>query len=280
MKAAEGGRVPRGISTFVGVDIALGVEGLALGVARPKLRQVARGDRAAEFIHLQPIVGKVQVGEIRFQVDFTGTAVAPGYSVTLSGQSVLRHVLRRVDPLPLAPVAMPPPPTGTRNVTVTDDNADPGDFATINDLTVEGSGTTLALPPGTYGTLSVAGQATIILGVRGSTAPVLYNLQALQLAGDSQVQLVGPVILTVANGATVQAEVGSAAHPEWLTLRVAAGGVLVSGTHTFRGAVVAPNGTVTLGGTVTLIGTVAADRLVIGGSAVLIQPDQYSPGAP
>jgi hypothetical protein len=106
--------------------------------------------------------------------------------------------------------------------------------------------------------------------VAGATEPAVYNLQGLTLNSASQLQIVGPVVLTVANSAMVNnAMAGAAAHPEWLTLRVAVGGVSLNGTVGFHGAIMAPSGTVTLNGEAQLAGRVVADRFTINGNAVL-----------
>lgn len=59
--------------------------------------------------------------------------------------------------------------------------------------------------------------------------------------------------------------IGSVAHPEWLTLNVAQGGVTLNGNATFHGSIVAPNGTVTINGNSLLNGTVVSDRLSVSG---------------
>jgi hypothetical protein len=206
-------------------------------------------------------------------VDYAGNASPSNYSVTLNGQAVLRHVGRRVDPLVLPTVAAPPLPTGRRNVTVSEDNRNPGDFTTINNLTLNGGDDiALTVPAGTYGTVIVNGGGSIVLGVAGSTTPAVYNFQSLVLNGEGQIQLAGPVIITVASGLTLNGGVGTAAHPEWLTLRVASGGLTLNGSITFNGYVIAPNGTVTINGNSTLTGGVTADRLMINGQGLLGQP--------
>ena len=206
-------------------------------------------------------------------VDYAGSVSPSNYSVTLNGQAVLRHVARRVDALVLPTVAAPPLPTGKRNVTVSQDSRSAGDFTTINNLTINGGDDlALTIPAGTYGTLMVNGGGTIVLGVAGSTTPSVYNFQGVVLNGEGQIHLAGPVIITVASGLTLNGEVGAATHPEWLTLRVASGGLTLNGNITFNGYVIAPNGTVTINGNSTLTGGVTADRLVINGQGLLGQP--------
>uniref|UniRef100_UPI003299EF58 hypothetical protein n=1 Tax=Salmonella enterica TaxID=28901 RepID=UPI003299EF58 len=83
-------------------------------------------------------------------------------------------------------------------------------------------------------------------GVAGSTTPAVYEVQSLTVSGAATLQVVGPVILNLANGVSFSGDAGSAAHPEWLTLNVAAGGVTLSGTAMLHGFVNAPAGAVSL----------------------------------
>ncbi len=81
----------------------------------------------------------------------------------------------------------------------------------------------------------------------GATVPSTYSFQKLDLGENASLRIVGPVVVTLATGVTLRSEVGSADHPEWLTLRVASGGVALGEKTTVHGAIIAPNGTVTLG---------------------------------
>ena len=112
-----------------------------------------------------------------------------------------------------------------------------------------------------------------MLGVAGSSVPAVYNLQNLTLAGNAQLQIVGPVILTLANGTTLNCDVGSAANPEWLTLRIASGGLSSNRNIVIHANVVAPGGTIALTGAATLNGTVKCDHLTINDHALLDDPN-------
>ncbi|MCX6953572.1 MAG: Ig-like domain-containing protein [Verrucomicrobia bacterium] len=212
-------------------------------------------------------------------LDGTGSDLTATHTVTLNGSAVLRHVVRRTDAVALPAVAAPPAPVGTRSVSLTNNTQTPGDFATLRNLTLNGTAGLVVVPPGTYGAFSANGATGFVLGVAGATEPAVYNLQSLSLnalAGTAQIQVVGPVVLTVDNNVSLLGQTGSAAHPEWLTLRVSTGGVTVSGTAasptSVHATVIAPNGLVTLTGTSTLNGTVSSDRLTINASALLNDP--------
>ncbi len=201
--------------------------------------------------------------------DNGGTFTTSAYTVSLNGGALLRYLVRGVDPLPLPTVPTPPVSVGTRDVVLNGPGVGIGDPSTLRDLTLNGRAGIVTIPAGTYGDFIANGGSGFVLGVAGATQPAGYNLQTLTLNGTAQLQIAGPVILTLANGLTVNASAGAGAHPEWLTIQVANGGVTLNGSSTLSGSVVAPNGTVTIGGNGALHGTVVADRLVINGNGVL-----------
>ena len=209
-------------------------------------------------------------------IDGTGSTSPTGYVVALNNNALLRHVVRRTDPIAIPTVSAPPAPTGTRTVSLTSASQSAGDFSTILNLTLAANAGPVAVPPGTYGNFSAAGNSALVLGVPGATTPAIYNLQSLTvnlLLGNAQLQIVGPVILTVANGTILSGTAGSAANPGWLTLRVANGGVTSSGNITIKGSITAPNGTVTLNGNATLNGTVVAQHLTLNGTSLINDPN-------
>jgi len=167
-------------------------------------------------------------------------------------------------------VAAPPAPLGTRSVTLNNASQDAGDFATLRNLTLNGSNIAVAVPAGTYGTFTANGNNRLILGVAGATTPAVYNLQGLTLNGSSEVQVVGPVVINLASGLSLNAGIGDADHPEWLTLNLAAGGLTLNGGAFCSGSVVAPAGTVLINGNSTLNGRVVCDRLTINSNGLLV----------
>jgi hypothetical protein len=82
--------------------------------------------------------------------------------------------------------------------------------------------------------------------------------------------VVGPVIVTLRNGVVLNGNAGSTEHPEWLTLRVASGGVTLNRSVSLAAIVEAPNGTVVINGGTRLTGRVAADSLTLNGNAQLV----------
>ncbi len=202
-------------------------------------------------------------------VEAAGTAAPTNYTVTLSGNAVLRNLVRRVNAVALPVVAAPPASSGTRNVSLTSAGQSPGDFATIRNLTIGGNAGQVAVPAGTYGTFTADGSSGFTLGVAGATQPAVYNLQGLSLNGSSNLRIIGPVIINLASGSSSSAVMGNGDHPEWLILNIAAGGLTLNGNSSFDGYVVAPAGTITLNGNSTLSGGVICDGLTISGNGLL-----------
>jgi rhamnogalacturonan endolyase len=154
-------------------------------------------------------------------------------------------------------------------VSVNHSDDDLGDFATIRDLTLNGKVGAIAVPAGTYGSFTANGNNSFVLGQADATTPAVYNFQTLTLNGSSRITIVGPVVMTLRNGLALSGSIGDPAHPEWLTLRIASGGVELNSGVTVAGSVIAPSGTVTIDGNSQLIGGVAADRLTLNSSALL-----------
>jgi hypothetical protein len=201
--------------------------------------------------------------------DGEGAVTPTNFQVTLNGNTKLRHVVRRTDALPLPLVSAPPSPAGTRVVTINSAGQSPGSFATLRHLTLNGGVGQFVIPPGTYGDFTANGGSGFTLGIAGATQPAIYNFQHLTLNGQTQLQVLGPVIITVANGFTGNGGMGSSAHATWLKLNIYSGGFTLNGACNFYGYVNAPNGTVVVNGSSQLIGGLACDRLTLNGGGLL-----------
>ncbi|PYP84331.1 MAG: hypothetical protein DMF61_19995, partial [Blastocatellia bacterium AA13] len=210
-------------------------------------------------------------------VQGNGSAQPSNYSITLNGGARLGRLVSRIDPIALPAVSAPPASTGTRDVTLNAAGQEPGGFDTIRDLTLNGNAGIIAVPPGTYRSFTANGGCGFTLGAAGAAQPSIYNMAALTLNGQSSIQVVGPVVLTIGGSMTVNGSMGSAANPLWLTLRVAAGGVTLNGGSSLSGIVIAPSGTVIINGNTTLRGSVFCDRLTINGGGVLQSTGDSTP---
>lgn len=199
----------------------------------------------------------------------SGSASPASHQVTLNGNASLRHVVRRTNPVALPNVMAPSAPAGTRNVVLNSTGQSPGSFSTLRHLTLNGNVGQVAVPAGAYGDFTANAGSGFTLGVSGSAQPSVYHFQRLTLNGQSQLKVVGPVVVTVAHELNGNGAVGVAEQPGWLTLNIRSGGLTLNGGARFYGHVNAPNGSVIINGNSQLIGGLAADRLIVNGGALL-----------
>jgi hypothetical protein len=208
-------------------------------------------------------------------LDASGSATPVNHQVTLNGNVSLRNVVRRTNAVPLSSVSAPPPPAGVRTVVISSSTQSAGDFATLRNLTLNGGVGQFAIPPGTYGDFTANGGSGFTLGIAGGTQPVVYNFQRLTLNGQTQVQVVGPVIVNLANHCEANGTLGVPTAPARLILNVYSGGFTVDGGGNVYGFVNAPSGVVTVRGNSQLIGGVTCDELtVLGGGLLRLQVAQ------
>ena len=208
-------------------------------------------------------------GKIQGTIVGSGNAQPSGYAITLNNGTVTGNLRTRVNPISMPTVAAPPAPTGTRNVSLNRTGQSPGDFATLRNLTLNANVGNVAIPPGNYGNFVANSASGFILGVAGSAQPATYYLQNLTMNSVSQLQVVGPVVVVMANGVTLNGAMGASSHPEWLQLNIACGGLTLNGGSTLAGLVTAPKGTVTLNTSTTLTGAVACNQLTVNTGGIV-----------
>ncbi|HWA85603.1 MAG TPA: Ig-like domain-containing protein, partial [Opitutus sp.] len=199
----------------------------------------------------------------------TGATSPTNFTVTLNGGSRLGHLRTRTDAVELPTVGPPSSPSGSRNVSINRSSQSAGDFSTLRNLTLNGNTGQYSIPAGTYGDFTANGNGGFTLGVAGATQPAVYAFQHLTLNGNAQLEVIGPVVITMANGLSLNGRMGADSHPEWLLLRLATGGLTLNGNVTVAGYVAAPAGTVTINGNSRLTGGVISDRLVLNGASTL-----------
>jgi autotransporter-associated beta strand protein len=204
--------------------------------------------------------------------DAAGAASPGDYDVALTGNSLARYVVRRVDAIPLPVAAVAQPPTGSRDVALHNENQNPGNFSTIRNLTLGGNVGPVVLPAGAYGELTAGGNSSFILGVAGGTEPAVYYVQSLVLNGNASVVIAGPVRLILAQDVTFSRSVEVAANSGSLTVELATGSFGLTAGAELEADIIAPAGEVSLSGGATLWGHVSARRLTIAGDAALVDP--------
>jgi hypothetical protein len=208
----------------------------------------------------------------------TGSTQPSNYQVTLNSGAELGHVVRRTDPVTLAPVPVPPAPTGTRYVTINSPGQSVGTWATVRNLTLNSNVGSYTVPAGTYGAFTANGGGAFVLGVAGATQASVYNFEDITLNSFSNLYVVGPVVVNVANRVTLNSScvMGSAANPRWLALNVSRYDVTINGGE-INGLVRAPAGSVTVSAG-RLRGSVSSDRLTVnGGTLIGVSTDTTAP---
>jgi hypothetical protein len=215
-------------------------------------------------------------------LDGTGAVLPSTHTIVLNSGAAVRHVIRRTDAVAMPTVTPPPQPTGTRSVSLNNSSQSPGDFSTLRNLTLNSNVGMIAVPPGTYGNFIANSGGGFALGVAGATVPAAYNFQNLTLNSNSSVQVVGPVIVVMNGGFSSNGPMGSSAHPEWLILRIAGGGLTLNGNVSVYAKLEAPSGTLTLNSGAKLTGSTTTDRLIINSSALLklVEPPAGNPSFP
>ena len=250
---AVDGRIEGSVQQLAGEDTTLNDGGVITGdLLVPGTPTVHQNDN--------PSLGAVTQGE--------GGEQPANYEITLNGNSQLGRLVRRTDALTAPTVVAPPVAAGTRDVTLSDLDQSAGDFATVRDLTIEGAAGMVAVPPGTYRALT-ANSGGFVFGVAGSSQPAVYNLNSLTLNEGSQIQVLGPVVLTTGTGITINGPMGAASNPSWLNLKVAAGDVTLNSGSALYGAVLAGSGTITINRNSSLTGNIVCDRLTVNAGGLL-----------
>lgn len=201
--------------------------------------------------------------------DASGAVTPTSHQVTLNGNSTLGSLVRRVDGHALPQVIAPLPPSGTRSVNINAVGDPVGDWSTLRNLTLNGGVGNYTVPAGAYGDFTANGGTSFTLGIVGTQQPTLYSFQRLSLGGQAQIRVVGPVIVTVANGFSANGQLGAGLNRSWLTLNIYSGGFTLNGGAALYGYVNAPNGSVTVNGDSQLVGGVTCDRLIVNGGGLL-----------
>ena len=197
-----------------------------------------------------------------------GSNSPSNYQVTISPNVTLGTLVTQSDPIALDAVATPPNPAGNRSVNVnnTGDVSKIGAWNTVRDLNINGGSPDVAVPAGTYDNFQVNSGA-LVLGTPNDNSPDVYNFQNLSFNGQTQLKVVGPVVVTVRNSMNANSILGSSQNQVWLQLRVSSGDLNVNNGATIYGAVRAPNGNVQVNGTVW--GSVQADRLTVNNGGII-----------
>ena len=144
---------------------------------------------------------------------------------------------------------------------------DPDTLAGIN--VNSGYQSDLILPPGTYYSVNMSSNSTLVLGTQGATEPEVYSFQNINM-NNCDVEVVGPVEVRVKNTINLQRLAGNADHPEWLTVYCEFGGINMNSGSTIYGTLHANRGTVHINTNSSIIGSVFCRRLTFNSGSSLI----------
>jgi len=190
-----------------------------------------------------PSVVGVPAGRV---INLDGEVNPTGYTVTIgSGVTFGGNVYRRITPVNMPSVSLP---TG---------------------LTPRGSASSGTLQPGYYTRINPGNNATVTLGVAGSTTPSVYVVDNFSTGNGARINVVGPVILVLNPGAAATINiannvvVGNSTRPDWLQLRMYTGNLTLGNNGFLYGTVLAPNGTVIFENNSTFNGAVTANTFFL-----------------
>ncbi|HEY3756478.1 MAG TPA: hypothetical protein VGL42_10050 [Opitutaceae bacterium] len=176
----------------------------------------------------------------------TGSTSPANYTVTLSGNAVLRHLIEQVDPIVLP--AVPAPATASNNVLLSPTSG------------------TVTLAPGSYGVVTVNGAHLVLGSASGASA---YTFQSLSVTNGGSVTAAGTSSVVIATKVLLNGSVGDPTQPALLNLAVANGGLTVNGGVTVGATIEAPSGTVLINTGGSIYGSVYASGLTVSGTGLL-----------
>ncbi|HEY4248180.1 MAG TPA: LamG-like jellyroll fold domain-containing protein [Lacunisphaera sp.] len=198
----------------------------------------------------------------------SGTSSPSNYTIMLNSGASLRHVIRRTNAVSLPTVGAVAAPTGTTSVTV-NSGGQSITWATLKNLTLNSNAGQYPVPAGSYGSFNAGSGSGFKLGVAGATQASVYNFQNLTLNGNSTLQILGPVVINLANGFSANAPVGASTNPAWLALNIKSGGFTLNSGCNFYGYLLAPSGQVIINAGTQLLGGVACANLTVNGNGLL-----------
>ncbi|MEO0453946.1 MAG: Ig-like domain-containing protein, partial [Verrucomicrobiota bacterium] len=214
-----------------------------------------------------------QNGQPEFQgvIEGEGNSNPTNHRLTLNSNSSLEFLRNRTDAIPL-PEALPPfPAQGNRNVNLNNASQQPGDFATLRNLTLNSNAGKRIVPPGAYGNFSANSNTGFILGTEGATERAIYSFNRLTLNSRSTLEILGPVEIRINQGFNLNSQTvfGNPDHPEWLVLYVQRGSISLNSASHLYGRLVAPNSRLSVNSQCSLCGFAAIKDLSLNSQGLI-----------
>jgi len=223
---------------------------------------IVTGDFVLPADKTPPATGGLTPGNL----GFGKLKVSAQTSVTIGDPASVKGSQRISLGFDLPRMQTPQQPVGTGVLVVQTDQGDQPDFTNVRDLTLNSPKRDVAVPPGVYGNLFVQ-SGRVLLGRRSPLERDRYQFQSLSVGPNGNVDLLGPVVVTVGQLGSIQGQLGNAQFTNWLDLRVSSGDIVLGSDTTIRGVVTAANSVVTMGQRTTLRGGLVCDRAIVGATA-------------
>jgi hypothetical protein len=194
----------------------------------------------------------------------TGAPSAPRYTLSLNDCEI-NHIVQRALPLTWPLVSLTTPVNADNEDVIIHNGLEASmvNFSKARNITLSPEADNIVVPPGVYGTLIANNYSRFIFG--DGKRPTVYHLAELILNDTSQLRILGPVELHLANGMTISSNsvVGNDDHALDLVIRVTAGQVVLATDAKLFANVIAPQSRVVINGDSLLQGALLCDELFI-----------------
>ena len=207
-------------------------------------------------------------------INENGSPSPNNYSVTFNNSALLEgKVIRRHDSPAFPVIAAPPPKDSNGSTSLNTAPAGPISASQYSSVTLNSAPVgDVRLLAGNYGTLTANNGTAFVLGDPDHPEVTqVYTLQSLNLNSNSDIKVVGKVIITISNGINLNSGsvLGNSAHPEWLQLQFSSGDLNANSGSTVYAQLVNPTGSVTFNAGSTFNGSVSAKTLTINSNGVV-----------
>ncbi len=207
-------------------------------------------------------------------IDEDGSIQPTNYSVTFNNNALLEgKVVRRHDSPAFPEVAPPPPPQSSGSTSLNSPPPGPISATQFSNVTINSSGVgDVRLNPGNFNNLTANNGTAFVLGdPNNPDVPQYYSFNNLTLNSNSDLKIVGKVVITVGNSITINSGsvLGNSANPDWLQMQFSSGNFTANSGSTMYGQLVIPTGSVTFNANSVFTGSVTANFLTINSNSVV-----------
>ncbi len=199
-----------------------------------------------------------------------GSPSPSGYWITINSGATLRNLVTRTDPQPLPDVTAPTAPSNWNWANINNASDPDPNWSQVGSVNFNSNSGVRAVPAGAYGSFNLNNGTGIILGTAGATEPEVYSFQQLNVNSGAQIQVVGPVIVRLANQTSINGPAGAEGKSEWLRIEVNNGGFTANSQgQTIYAHVYAPRGEIIVNNNSTLCGAAFGQRIRVNSGGLL-----------